>query len=56
LGGAWESLWIYFVAPPVGMLAAALVATRGARSGGCAKLVHVTDVRCIHCGHEPSGS
>jgi aquaporin Z len=53
--GLWHHLWIYFVAPVLGMAAAAaarrLVVPRGALP--CAKLVHPTHVRCIHCGHEP---
>jgi aquaporin Z len=54
--GLWSGLWIYFTAPPVGMLAAALVHRRLARapSSGCAKLRHDPAVRCIHCGHEPA--
>jgi aquaporin Z len=38
--GEWKGLWIYFVAPPGGMLAAAQLfrATRG--NEGCAKFVH----------------
>jgi aquaporin Z len=42
-----EALWLYFVAPPVGMVAAASL-LRG-RVGGCAKLRHVDDVRCVFC-------
>ena len=54
-GGSVADLWIYFVAPPLGMLAAARAAQRcGARTRGCAKLVHAPDHRCIHCGHEPA--
>ena len=54
VAGQWMHLWIYFVAPPLGMLTAAFVhAKRGAARAGCAKLVHSRDVRCIHCGHEP---
>jgi aquaporin Z len=49
--GLWADLWIYFLAPPLGMLAAA--ALHGARPASCAKLVHADDVRCIHCGYEP---
>ncbi|HYS08105.1 MAG TPA: FAD-dependent oxidoreductase [Myxococcales bacterium] len=44
--GSFASLWIYFVAPPLGMLAAALVQRRRA---GCAKLDHAAGVRCIFC-------
>jgi aquaporin Z len=51
----WQHLWIYFTAPVVGMLAGAqlFVASRGARSVACAKLLHPDDQRCIHCGYEP---
>ncbi len=48
----WTSLWIYSVAPPLGMLAAAecYVRFRGAGSVACAKLHHQNDKRCIFCG------
>jgi hypothetical protein len=49
----WTHLWIYLVAPPLGMLTAAEAWRAFARRGGCAKLVHSADVRCIHCGYEP---
>jgi len=51
----WKSLWIYFTAPPLGMLAAAelYVRTRGASSVICAKLHHQNDKRCIfRCGYK----
>jgi len=43
------TLWIYFTAPPLGMLLAAelYVRTRGAGSVRCAKLHHPSDIRCI---------
>lgn len=52
-----SSLWIYFVAPPVGMLAAAECYAR--RHGHirirCAKLHHPESARCIfHCRHKES--
>ena len=51
----WQDLWIYFAAPPLGMLIAAawyrLIPTL--HTIGCAKLLHPLGVRCIHCGHEP---
>jgi aquaporin Z len=49
----WMAVWIYFVAPPIGMLAAAEVFTllRGPRARLCAKLSHVDGVRCIFCEH-----
>ena len=54
VAGQWADLWIYFVAPPLGMLTAALVhAPRRALRAGCAKLVHDRNARCIHCGYEP---
>ena len=45
----WTSLWIYFTAPPLGMLAAAEVYARqrGAHRVLCAKLNHHTARRCI---------
>ena len=53
--GYWHTLWIYFVAPTAGMLAAAAVFLR-ARHGAppyCAKLYHANDKRCIfHHGSE----
>lgn len=47
--GAWSSLWIYFVAPPLGMLTAAEVyrLSAGARAVHCAKLHHDNGARCI---------
>ena len=48
-GGYWHALWIYFVAPTIGMLAAATVFLR-ARHGKppyCAKLHHANHKRCI---------
>ncbi|HEY7516729.1 MAG TPA: aquaporin [Methylomirabilota bacterium] len=51
--GAWDALWIYVVAPPVGMLLAAEVyARRGANTVYCAKLNHGRAGRCIfRCRH-----
>ncbi len=48
----WTGLWVYFIAPPVGMLAAAELFrwTRGSSSGACAKLHHENSRRCIFCG------
>lgn len=50
--GVWDGLWIYLVAPPLGMLmgAAAFVRVHG-RKAFCAKLDHAQRVRCIFCGH-----
>jgi aquaporin Z len=54
-GASFDNLWIYFVAPPLGMLFAARLHTwrRGADYAGCAKVVHDLSLPCIHCGHEP---
>jgi aquaporin Z len=52
LSGDLGPLWIYFAAPPIGMLAAAelFVRTRGLQAVFCAKLHHHTAARCIfHC-------
>jgi len=52
--GQWTALWVYFTAPPLGMLAAAEVYVRlpGARDVWCAKLHHDNDKRCIfRCGY-----
>ena len=48
----WTALWLYFIAPPLGMLAAAALYVRrcGASAVACAKLHHQNDKRCIHCG------
>ncbi len=50
--GEWSTLWIYFLAPTLGMLLAAetYLAARGARSVLCAKWVHENRMRCIFCG------
>ncbi len=53
----WMSLWIYFVAPPLGMLLAAEVYQRLklGRAVGCAKLHHHNNKRCIfRCNFEPN--
>jgi len=48
----WTALWVYLVAPPLGMLAAAEAFTRAgwASAAGCAKLHHANSRRCIFCG------
>jgi len=46
--GYWHALWVYFIAPPLGMLAAAQVRlARGRKGPYCAKLHHHNDKRCI---------
>lgn len=55
--GLWNGLWIYFIAPPLGMWVGAELHARSARSRQhCAKLVHSADQRCIHCGYDPDRS
>jgi aquaporin Z len=52
----WMSLWIYFVAPPLGMLLAAEVYRRfnAGRAVACAKLHHYNNRRCIfRCNFQP---
>jgi len=48
------ALWIYFSAPPLGMLAAAAAyrGWRGLARVRCAKLYHPPGVRCIFCEHQ----
>jgi aquaporin Z len=57
-GNYWHALWIYFTAPPLGMLGAAELFLRaGERKGPyCAKLHHSNDKRCIfhHRGPDPT--
>jgi aquaporin Z len=50
-GSYYQSLWIYFTAPTLGMLAAAegFLAARQGRGPFCAKLDHQNDKRCIFC-------
>jgi aquaporin Z len=45
----WSQLWIYFTAPPIGMLLAAraYLRMRGAQRVFCAKLHHENPARCI---------
>ena len=52
LGQIWNALWVYFTAPPLGMLLAAeayvrVTRWRGAHPIWCAKLYHDHDSRCI---------
>ena len=53
--GQWTALWVYFTAPPLGMLAAAELYRRlpGAPQIFCAKLHHDNDKRCIFRCHYP---
>ena len=51
-GNSWTSLWVYFTAPLIGMLAAAEVYVRktGIAHVDCAKMHHDNAKRCIFCG------
>ncbi len=56
-GQVWTALWIYFIAPLLGMLSAAGLYNRlwGTRGVICAKLHHHNDKRCIfRCGYQAS--
>jgi aquaporin Z len=51
----WTGFWIYFTAPPLGMLLAAEVYLRAHRPVRCAKLHHDNARRCIfRCGWPPA--
>jgi aquaporin Z len=53
-GRIWHSLWIYFTAPPIGMLLAGevYVRLRGKTAVLCTKLHHDNNKRCIfRCGY-----
>jgi aquaporin Z len=47
----WTALWVYFTAPPLGMLLAAevYVRRRGRAAVFCAKLHHQNAERCVFC-------
>jgi aquaporin Z len=47
----WTALWVYFIAPPIGMLGAAelYLRQRGREAVFCAKLHHQNGKRCIFC-------
>jgi aquaporin Z len=49
----WHHFWIYLIAPVLGMQAAASLYLSRPRAVGCAKLLHPTTQRCIHCGYQP---
>ena len=53
----WTAVWIYFTAPPLGMLLAADVYLRrhGPDAVFCAKLHHCNGKRCIFCEHQGRG-
>ena len=49
LSHIWNSLWIDFLAPPVGMLLAASAYKSTQRAVACAKMNHQNNKRCIFC-------
>lgn len=49
-----SGIWIYFTAPPLGMLAAAEIHLWRKGKVKCAKLNHSLDKRCIFCGFTPN--
>jgi aquaporin Z len=53
IGGIWRGLWIYFAAPPLGMLMAAeiFVRVRGRLAVRCAKLHHDSGPCIFNCSH-----
>jgi aquaporin Z len=53
----WTALWIYFIAPPLGMLLAAesYVRRQGRAGVFCAKLHHQNEKRCIFCEYQGRG-
>jgi aquaporin Z len=57
VAGDWTALWVYFLAPPLGMLLAAqlYLARRGRRAVPCAKLRHVDDAPCHFCEYWRGG-
>jgi aquaporin Z len=48
---SWTALWVYFTAPPLGMLLAAelMLREKGVAGINCAKLHHQNNRRCIFC-------
>jgi aquaporin Z len=57
-GSYWHALWIYFIAPPMGMLGAAefFLLARKRKGPYCGKLHHRNGKRCIfrHSGPDPT--
>jgi aquaporin Z len=49
-----HDLWIYFAAPVAGMLVGSQLYLLVRGEPACAKLLHPANVRCIHCGYQPS--
>jgi aquaporin Z len=51
VAGSWAAIWVYFIAPPLGMLVGAelFLRSRRARVTPCAKMHHRNSARCIFC-------
>jgi len=58
VSGNFTGWWIYFTAPPLGMLLAArtYLLLQGRGQVKCAKLIHSRSQRCIFCGYQPAVS
>jgi aquaporin Z len=52
LPGLWKSVWIYFTAPPIGMLLGAAFYTLRKGRVLCAKFHHENQFRCIFCEYQ----
>jgi aquaporin Z len=48
----WQALWIYFTAPPLGMLLAAEAYILSQARVACAKFHHQSGFRCIFCEYQ----
>lgn len=51
-GHTWQHFWLYCTAPVLGMQTAALCFLPLRRYVKCAKLIHRSKHRCIHCGQK----
>lgn len=53
----WSFIWVYFTAPVIGMQMAIPINRLCWQNNtvNCAKLVHSSKTRCIHCGYNPLG-
>ncbi len=54
LSHRWDNIWIYFVAPQLGMLLAATLYSRLKDCAACAKMHHHNSKRCIFCEYQDS--
>ena len=52
LARLWTGLWVYFVAPPLGMLGASMLFRLLQRGVPCAKFHHENNERCIFCEYQ----